>query len=221
MSYSRSSALFVFTFAVSGLALGAGCGKKEDPNTAANATATWGYGPNGGTAPPATTTAPMGNSTAPPPATTAAPAPTPTPTATTTAAPSATSFDASALQPLLAPLAAQHAKGAKADGPALGGVLQTGQSMQQNAQLAPGGTRCYTAIAAGLPSVTEIQLELWTNMPPLPPTIVAQAQTPANPAVLAGSPNCFKNVLPIPGMVFMKVTAKSGSGPVVAQLYSK
>jgi pyruvate/2-oxoglutarate dehydrogenase complex dihydrolipoamide acyltransferase (E2) component len=221
---SKQTRLFAaaFSFAVLGASLGVGC-KKEDPNTAANAnaTATWGYGPNGGTAPPATTAAPT--ATVPPTAPTATAT---TPPTATTAAPTATAtapapVDASVLQPLLTPLAAQHAKGAKPDGQAFAGSLQQGQSLQQNLQLAAGGARCYTVLAVGAPSVTAIKIEMLSNMPPLPPVVVAQSQTSANPSVLAGSPNCYKNLLPIPGMVLVKVTAEAGSGPVMAQVYSK
>jgi pyruvate/2-oxoglutarate dehydrogenase complex dihydrolipoamide acyltransferase (E2) component len=222
---SKQTRLFAaFSFAVLGASLGVSC-KKEDPNTAANAnaTATWGYGPNGGTAPPATTAAPT--ATVPPTDPTAT-ATTP-PTATTTAPPGTATatapapVDASVLQPLLTPLAAQHAKGAKPDGQAFAGSLQQGQSLQQNLQLVAGGARCYTVLAVGAPSVTAIKIEMLSNMPPLPPVVVAQSQTSANPSVLAGSPNCYKNLLPIPGMVLVKVTAEAGSGPVMAQVYSK
>ena len=208
------SVLTVLGVFAGGLVTSAGC-KKNEPTTVANGTGTWGYGANGGTT-PTTTTPPPTTTVAPPPATTAAPTATAAP-----APPAGQTFDASALQPLLTPLAAQHAKGAKADGPTLGGMLQTGQSIEQNVQLAPSGTKCYTAIAVGAPSLTELQLEMVLNMAPLPPTVVAQAQTPANPAVLAGSPNCYKNITPIAGMVKLKVTAKTGSGPVLVQLYSK
>ncbi|MDW8252195.1 MAG: hypothetical protein RMJ98_23100, partial [Myxococcales bacterium] len=177
--------------------------------------------------PPATTAAPPPTLTGTAPPTTAPPATTPPPTPTTTATTTATTppptqtVDTSALQPLLTPLAQKHAKGAKPEGQALAGVLQQGQSLQQPLQLAASGSRCYTVIAVGAPSVTAIKIEFWSNMPPLPPTIVAQSQASTNPSFLAESPNCFKNLLPIPGMVMMKVTAEGGSGPVMAQLYAK
>jgi hypothetical protein len=221
MTKQTTLLLATLSFSLLGASLGAGC-KKQDPNSAADATATatWGYGPNGGTAPPGTTAPPATTAAA----TTAPPATTTPPPATTTAPPATTApqtVDATALQPLLAPLAQQHAKGAKPEGQAVGGVLQTGQSVQQPIQLAAGGARCYTAIAVGAPSVTAIKVEFWSNMPPVPPTIVAQSQASANPSVLAGSPNCFKNILPIPGMVMMKATVEGGSGPVMVQLYAK
>jgi hypothetical protein len=125
------------------------------------------------------------------------------------------------LQPLLQPLAAKHAPGARPEGAPQSAMLQQGQSMQLSAQLAPGGSKCYTVIAVGAVSVTEIQVDMVLNLPMAPPAVVAQTQTATNPAVMAGSPNCFKNLAPIPGPVVIKVTARAGTGPVMAQLYAR
>ena len=173
--------------------------------------------------PPPTNTAPMTTA----PATTAPPATTTAPTATapaTTAAPTATAapIDPTVLLALLKPLQVQYAPGMQPEGTPISGMLQTGQSLQVNVIIAASGTRCYTGIAVGLPTVTDIAVELYANPPPpLPPGIVSQSQGAANPAVMAGKPNCFKNLLPIPGPAVFKITVRGGSGPVLAQLYAK
>jgi hypothetical protein len=230
---NRSSLISAASGAVLATFLVSACGPKKDPDTAANQGAgggAWGTPPpqgGYGNAPaqggagnaPATTTVGAGaapaTTTAPPPATTTAPPP-----ATTTAPP----VDASALAVLLTPLQQKHAPGAKPDGAPIAGMIQPGTPLTTSITLQPSGTKCYTAIAVGAPPVTDLLVEIWASPPPpLPPmpVLMAQSTTTGIPAVLAGAPNCFKNLLPVPVPATLKVTARAGGGPVLAQLYAK
>lgn len=229
---NRSTLISAAGGAVLATFLVSACGPKQDPNTGANQGAgggAWGTPPpqggygneaaqggagnapattTGAGAAPATTTAP------PPPSTTTAPPP-PPPTAT---------VDASALTVLLTPLQQKHAPGAKPDGAPIAGMAQPGTPLTANITLQPSGTKCYTAIAVGAPPLTDLLVEIWASPPPpLPPmpVLMAQSSTTGIPAVLAGAPNCFKNLLPVPVPATLKVTARAGSGPVLAQLYAK
>ena len=171
----------------------------------ANAPAQGGYA----NAPATTTTGPAPTATAttaPPPTTTASPPP----------------IDPSVLQALLTPLAQKHAPGAKPEGSPIAGMAQQGTPLTTAVTIQPSGTKCYTAIAVGAPPITDLVVELWASPPPpLPPTVLSQSSTTGVEAVMAGKPNCFKNLLPIPIPGTLKVTARAGSGLVLAQLYAK
>ena len=154
---------------------------------------------------------------APPAATTAAP---------TAAAPAAAQgCDASvaaSLQPLLTPLAQQHAPGAKPEGGPVCAMLQEGQSAQVTVMLAAGGQRCYTGVGVGSPSVAQLDISLVAAPPPpLPPTTLSQSSGSGSMPVMAGKPNCYKNLLPVPIQANFKLTATKGTGPALAQLYAK
>jgi hypothetical protein len=154
------------------------------------------------------------------------PAPTAAPTAAPAAAPAAAQGCdpgvSTSLQPLLTPLAQQHAPGAKAEGTPICAMLQEGQSVQTTVTLAPGGQRCYTGVGVGSPSLTQLDLALVAAPPPpLPPTALSQSSGTGAMPVMAGKPNCFKNLLPLPIQATFKLTATKGSGPALAQLYGK
>lgn len=208
----RSSIATLTIGAALGVGLVVGCGPKtpaEDPS--ANATWNTQYATPTQTAQP--TAAPTETATTAPTATAA-------PTETATAAP--LPIDPTVLQSLLTPIAQQQVvAGSKPEGAPIYGILEQGKYLEMTATLAPSGQKCYTGIGVGLPPITDLVVELWTNTPPLPPTIVSQSQTTGNQVVMAGKPNCFKNLLPIPGPVTFRVTARGGSGPVLAQLYAK
>jgi hypothetical protein len=218
MHFSTKSFVCALSGSLLAMIVAVGC---RDPKTSNNGVE-WSAGGQNSGFPPPTGTVP----TATAPATTTAPTATATattpPTATATATATAAPIDPTLLQALLKPLQAQHAPGMQPEGTPLSGMLQTGQSLQTSVIIAASGTRCYTGIAVGAPTVTDIAVELIASPPPpLPPGIVSQSQGVANPAIMAGKPNCFKNLLPIPGPAIFKVTARGGSGPVLAQLYAK
>jgi hypothetical protein len=161
----------------------------------------------------------------PPPAqTNTAPAATsPVPVATATAGAPAQQADATtaaAATALLAPLAKQHAPGAKPLGTAVAGNFQQGQSLETTVQMSPG--KCYTVVGAGMPPITDLDIQLVpaTGVPGLPVVIAADNSATAQ-AIVAGAPNCFKWALPLAAPVKMIVTAKAGSGVAAAQVYEK
>ena len=125
---------------------------------------------------------------------------------------------AAMLQPLLVPLQQQQAPGGRPAGEAAGGMLSEGQAIEVSFTAQPG--KCYTGVGVASPPV-EILLEMATNMPPLPPTVVSQSPQAPVQTVMAGGQQCFKNPspMPIPGM--FRVTAKKGTGMVLAQLYER
>ncbi|HNS95900.1 MAG TPA: hypothetical protein PLJ27_00620 [Polyangiaceae bacterium] len=155
-------------------------------------------------------------------------APTTTQTAPTASAtstqPSPTIFDP-AVQQLLAaqlvPIAQTDAKGMKKEGEIISGVLQEGQSLEQIAMLQPG--KCYTVVGLGMPMVQELDIVMapLIPLPGAPNLPMAQDLKTGAQATMAPAPDCYKHVLPLPIQVKIIVTAKTGSGPVGAQLYVK
>lgn len=155
-----------------------------------------------------------------------------TPAPTETAAPAASSaspvaavFDAAAqelLKVALKPMAAKHAPGMKAESQIFGGVLNEGQTIEQQAMLMPG--KCYTIVGTSISGVEELDISVnWvTLLPNLAPLIAVDNMTGPQ-AIVAGSPNCYK----IPPIVMIatpvKIILKStkGSGIAGAQLYAK
>ncbi|MBM4359031.1 MAG: hypothetical protein FJ096_13080 [Deltaproteobacteria bacterium] len=88
---------------------------------------------------------------------------------------------------------------------------------------------CYTFLAQSFPNVAEVDIVLKPNFgSPVPPLLAMFANTPfvqdsdVGPAATVGKgTQCFKNPLPIPGMAIVEVKARTGSGPVALQVYSK
>ena len=126
---------------------------------------------------------------------------------------------ASSMQPLLVPLAQNHAVGMKAEGTTLAAMLQQGQFLRTSVTLQPG--KCYTGIAIGTPTAQELVVDLVSNVPSAPAQVLTQSTASPMQTIMADKPNCFRSPLPIPTPVYFRVTMKRGSGPVVAQLYSK
>ncbi len=125
----------------------------------------------------------------------------------------------SLLQPLLTPLANQHAPGARPEGQPVSGFISQGQPSTTPVQIAPG--KCYTAIAVASPPIGDLMVELVATPPaPFPPATLSQAAG-GTQVVMAGQPNCFRALSPVAINGVLRVTARQGSGPVLAQLYAK
>lgn len=173
----------------------------------------------------------------PPPAPAPAPAPAAAPPATaqsgttqtpagqvhtSQAGPNATPLDpnaAAAATALITPLAQQHmVAGSKAVGSAIAGQFQQGQSLQQQIQMQPG--KCYTIVAAGVPQVAEVNIQLTPALPGINLTAAADSDTGPT-AVIGKKPNCFKWALPAPGPMNLIVSVTSGSGIAAAQVFEK
>ncbi len=210
--------------AMTAFAVAAGVGCKKDPPQQPQPLQPGGYPPGQTGYPPQPGYPPAGTAPAGyPPAGTAPP--TAAPPAQTAPPATATGCDATvsaAMQPLLVGQVAQHAPGAKPEGTAVCGMLQEGQSMQVSVTLAAGGSKCYTGIGIGAPSYSQLDLQLvGAPPPPLPPMVLSQSSGGGPMPVMAGKPNCFKNISPFPLTANFKLTATKGSGPAMAQLYAK
>jgi hypothetical protein len=89
--------------------------------------------------------------------------------------------------------------------------------------------RCYAFLGQSFPNVSELDLFLKPNFGPTPPPLLAAfANAPlgqdsdTGPAATIGkTPNCFKNPLPVPGAAIIEVKARTGSGPIAVQVYSR
>ncbi len=198
------------------LVLAAACGDKKDANNPSQMQGQ-GYGQPGygqpGYGQPGYGQPGYGQPTATAPQTTA--------TTTAQGSTSATPIQpgmASAAQPLLQAVAAKEAPGMQPDGGPFAGNFQTGQTLEQPITLAAG--KCYAVIGVGI-GISQLDIQLASNQPPVPSITLAQGQASSGSTVLGGAKNCYKNALPmaVPAKVVVKATA--GSGLAMAQVYSK
>ena len=158
----------------------------------------------------------------PAPAQTAQPAPAQTAPAAQAGSP-AQPIDpsaAAAAQPILNGLAQSEAPGAKPVGGVMAGNFQQGQVLESQVQMQPG--KCYTVVAAGLPPVTEVDLQmvLTTPLAGMAPQLAVDKDTGAQ-AVIGRKPNCYKWAAPIGAPVKVIMTVTGGSGLAAAQVYEK
>lgn len=122
---------------------------------------------------------------------------------------------------LLGPLATgQMVAGSKPIGSAIVGNFQTGQTLEGQLQLSPG--KCYTVVAAGVPPVSEVNVQLVAVMPiPGMVPVLAQDSDAGPQAVLGKKPNCYKWPMPVGAPVKVVLTVAGGSGIAAAQVYEK
>ncbi|HTM46671.1 MAG TPA: hypothetical protein VL137_17065 [Polyangiaceae bacterium] len=128
---------------------------------------------------------------------------------------------AAAAQGLIAQLAASQAPaGAKPLGSLIAGNFSTGSSLESQVQLQPG--KCYTVVGAGLPNVTELNLQ-FVGVTPIPGMnpVLAQDQSTGAQAVLGPKPNCYKQALMVPVPAKLVITVSGGSGIAGAQIFEK
>ena len=139
--------------------------------------------------------------------------------------PNAQRLDASAtaaVAPILAALQKDNVQaGAKPVGDTVVGNFGQNQTLEFPVQLQP--NKCYTVVAAGLPPITEVnvQLQLTTVLPGMSPVLAVDSDRGVT-AVIGKKGSCYKwqlGVIPAPGKVVVQVP--SGSGLVVAQVYEK
>jgi hypothetical protein len=215
--------LFAVPLASSLVVLGlvfAGCGPKNEPNTADLTNPC----PPGQTCPQQQTPCPPGQLcpqpsatvTAPPPPTGTAPAP--TASASGSAATPVPPLGAMAVTPILQAMGGSEAPGMKAEGQAFAANFQEGQTLEQPINIQAG--KCYTIVAASI-GITELDIQLVAQAAPLPPVVLAQDnQTGPNPT-LGGKGQCFRNPSPltVPGKVILKAT--KGTGMAGAQVFIK
>lgn len=124
-----------------------------------------------------------------------------------------------------------EAPGMQLEGGLSCGTVPEGQTMTSTTfMLQPG--HCYTFLAQGMPSVTEVDMLL------VPDLTGGAQQNPAVAALLRGpalaidtdsgvqatiglKQNCYKNPLPFQVPAKLEVKARIGSGPVASQVYKK
>lgn len=115
--------------------------------------------------------------------------------------------------------ASKEAPGMKAEGEPVAAMVQEGQSLTHEFMLMPG--KCYTVLAAGLPMVQHVDLQLAAKLPlPGQAPVLAASKTQGPNASLAPGKECYKNPFPIAAQVILEAKA-TGSGPVGIQVYSK
>jgi hypothetical protein len=110
--------------------------------------------------------------------------------------------------------------GSKPLGSPLVGNFGSGSTLEATIQLSP--NKCYTVVGAGLPPVTELNIQ-FVGVMPIPgmaPVLAADSDTGAQ-AVLGRKPNCYKWALPMGAPVKVVVTVAGGSGLAAAQVYEK
>jgi hypothetical protein len=114
----------------------------------------------------------------------------------------------------------QAPAGAKPLGSAIVGNFQQGQSLESQIQLQP--NKCYTIVAAGLPTVTEVNVQLVAVTPvPGMSTVLAADSDSGSQAVLGKKPDCYKWAVPFAAPANVVITAVTGQGLVAAQVYEK
>ncbi len=156
-----------------------------------------------------------------------APAPTmtsPVPVATAAPGSPATPIDATmaaAATPIIQQIASQQLPaGAKPLGAPFAGQFQQGQTLEQQIQMQPG--KCYTVVAAGVPPVANVDLQI-VPITPLPGVmpILAQDSDTGPTAVIGAQKNCYKWAFPAPAPMKLIMTVSSGQGVAAGQVYEK
>ncbi|MCU0694634.1 MAG: hypothetical protein MUF54_24915 [Polyangiaceae bacterium] len=219
----KQRSLIALVAVVTIAALPIACNKKKEPENpqpfVAGTGGAYNQGPYGG--PTGTPTGPATGGAATTPTTTPT---TPTATGTGTGPAQPTVLDPAVqtmLRQAMRPLAQQKAAGMRPEGDMLTGVLQEGQTLEMQTMLQPG--KCYTVVGAGMPMISELDIQMLAvaPIPGAPGLPMAQDNTQGAQTALAPTPNCYKYALPLPAQVKIIVKATAGGGPVGAQLYVK
>jgi hypothetical protein len=101
-------------------------------------------------------------------------------------------------------------------------VLAEGATLTEPLTLAP--SRCYTILAHAFPHVTEIDIEMAPKggVPAAFAGMVLAKDSETGPlATIGKGATCFKNPLPLPAPMVLRVTARKGWGAVALQAFSK
>ncbi len=122
---------------------------------------------------------------------------------------------------------AELARGMKAESTFLCQYVGEGETAKLPINLQPG--HCYTVLAHSYPNVTELDLTLkpnfGDNIPPLllpfANMVLAQDSDSGPTAAIGRGKTCYKNPLPIPGPGLLEIRARTGAGPVGAQIYTR
>jgi hypothetical protein len=112
--------------------------------------------------------------------------------------------------------AALHAKGMQPEGQTATGQLQEGQHLAFTVPMSPG--KCYTLIGFS-PTIKNLDLNLLA--PPFYNVLAGQDTTDNNTPVIGGGSKPMCPIIPLQMTYKVDVSARSGSGNVGVQLYSK
>jgi hypothetical protein len=116
-------------------------------------------------------------------------------------------------------LAAKHAPKMEPDGPEAKQPLTEGQRISMAVTLQ--GGRCYTFIGFSPPgAVRDLDLTLLGPAPMFNMSAGQDGTKDGSPVIGSGK-NALCPVLPFPAQYRLDIFAKSGSGPVVVQMYSR
>ncbi len=117
-----------------------------------------------------------------------------------------------------------HAKGMGAESkPARHRLRAGGTKVKRPLTIQPG--KCYTVLAVAKGNVDGLRVAIEVDAPPglplpMPHMVVAQSDgTTGDSAVLGGLPNCFKNPLPMAAPMTVTISATSGSGTALLQVF--
>jgi hypothetical protein len=116
-------------------------------------------------------------------------------------------------------MAAKDAPGMQPEGQELKQTLNEGQHAVMMVTLQAG--KCYSILGFSPPAVGVKDLDLNLMAPPLYMTLAGQDMTHTNTAAIGAAPSPMCPVVMFPLQYKLDVFARSGSGPVVVQLFSK
>jgi hypothetical protein len=116
-------------------------------------------------------------------------------------------------------MAAKDAPGMQPEGQELKQTINEGQHAVMMVTLQAG--KCYSILGFSPPAVGVKDLDLNLMAPPLYMTLAGQDMTHTNTAAIGAAPSPMCPVVMFPLQYKLDVFARSGSGPVVVQLYSK
>jgi hypothetical protein len=111
--------------------------------------------------------------------------------------------------------------GAKAVGAPIAAQFQQGHCLEVTVNMNPG--KCYSVVAAALPTVQNLDLSLVAaaSLPGLPQVVAASDSSVGPTSTLGEAPNCFKWALPVAGTMKLIVSVSSGQGLAAAQVFEK
>ena len=124
--------------------------------------------------------------------------------------------------------ATADAPGMKAAGGAICAITPEGQTYTGPTFLLEAG-HCYTVVGQSLPGVTQLDLQLEIDASVAGPAVAAlgikpviAVSTDSGPQAAIGAKNaCVQWAFPLPVPVRVLLKARTGSGPVAAQVYAK
>jgi hypothetical protein len=140
------------------------------------------------------------------------------------AAPAADQAIAAAVGALIKVREAKEAKGLKAEGDLIAGMIQEGGTIDRDVSLQPG--KCYTILGQGT-GVTQLDMTLTFKapmaIPGMPAAVLAQSSTSGDKSAIGagGVGKCYKTIGPLVVPAVLSIKATKGSGAAGAQVYAK